>query len=70
VVFAGDALATMSLIGRPPGPQLMPFNEDSGQARASLARLEGLPATVVVAGHGRPFAGSPAEAVERALKSS
>ena len=70
VLFAGDALATMSLIGGPTGPQLMPFNEDSDHARESLSRLEGLPASVVLPGHGKPFAGSPAEAVERALKPS
>lgn len=69
VLFAGDALATMSLIGGAPGPQLMPFNEDSDQARDSLSRLQGLPASVVVVGHGKPFGGSPAEAVERALGS-
>ena len=68
-LFAGDALATMSLVGGPPGPQPMPFNEDSDQARDSLSRLQALPAGVVVVGHGKPFGGSPAEAVERALGS-
>lgn len=66
VLFAGDALATKSFIGGPPGPQLVPFNEDAGRARDSLSRLEGLSASVVVVGHGRPFQGTPAEAVERA----
>jgi glyoxylase-like metal-dependent hydrolase (beta-lactamase superfamily II) len=70
VLFAGDALATMSFFGGPPGPQLIPFNEDIGRARDSLSRLEGLPASVVVVGHGKPFEGTPAEAAERARESS
>lgn len=33
---------------------------------ASLARLEELPAAIVLPGHGEPFVGSPAEAVRLA----
>jgi glyoxylase-like metal-dependent hydrolase (beta-lactamase superfamily II) len=66
VLFAGDALATVSFIGDDPGPQLVAFNEDADRARASLSSLEGLSADVVVAGHGEPFEGEPVEAVERA----
>jgi hypothetical protein len=40
----------------------MPFNEDGDLALDSLSKLEALPAKVVV-GHGRPFEGTPAEAV-------
>src|SRR5215212_5316316 len=66
VLFAGDALGTMGLLGGPTGPQLLPFNEDAERARDSLSRLEGLSARIVTVGHGRPFEGTPAEAAERA----
>ena len=66
VLFAGDALATVSFLDGRTGPQLVPFNEDAAQARQSLSRLEELSANVVVVGHGRPFDGTPAEAVARA----
>lgn len=66
VLFAGDALATVSFLTGETGPQLVAFNEDADRARDSLTRLEGVPASLVVVGHGRPFHGSPAEAVERA----
>ena len=52
------------------GPQLVAFNEDAERARDSLSGLEELPANVVVVGHGSPFEGTPAEAVERARRSS
>jgi glyoxylase-like metal-dependent hydrolase (beta-lactamase superfamily II) len=63
VLFAGDALATMSFFGRETRPRLLPFNEDAGRARESLLRLEHLPASTVVVGHGSPFEGTPAAAV-------
>jgi glyoxylase-like metal-dependent hydrolase (beta-lactamase superfamily II) len=65
VLFAGDALATLDFFGGPPGPQVLRFNEDADRARDSLSRLEALPAGVVVVGHGRPFHGTPTEAVKR-----
>jgi glyoxylase-like metal-dependent hydrolase (beta-lactamase superfamily II) len=68
VVFAGDALATMSLIGGPAGPQLMPFNEDRDRAQEALSRLETVPAKIVVVGHGRPFEGTPAQAIDEARR--
>jgi glyoxylase-like metal-dependent hydrolase (beta-lactamase superfamily II) len=66
VLFAGDALATVSLLDGAEGPRLIPFNEDTGRARESLSRLEGLAAETVVPGHGRPFTGTPAAAVAAA----
>ena len=63
VLFAGDALATVSLLNGETGPQLLPFNEDADQARDSLSRLERVAAGTVVVGHGDPFEGTPAEAV-------
>jgi glyoxylase-like metal-dependent hydrolase (beta-lactamase superfamily II) len=69
VLVAGDALMTDHAMVRHEGPQLLPayFNTDPDQARASLDRLRGLPAEVVVPGHGPAFHGSPVVAVERAL---
>ena len=66
VLFAGDALATVSFLSGETGPQVLAFNEDAERARESLSRLEGLPARVIVVGHGRPFEGAPGEAVARA----
>jgi glyoxylase-like metal-dependent hydrolase (beta-lactamase superfamily II) len=66
VLFAGDALATVSLLNGETGPQLPPFHENAERARASLSRLEALTAGVVAVGHGAPFEGTPSEAVARA----
>jgi glyoxylase-like metal-dependent hydrolase (beta-lactamase superfamily II) len=70
VLFAGDALATVSFLTGETGPQLVPFAEDLSRAAESLSRLEGLPASRVVVGHGSPFEGTPAEAVEVARAAS
>ncbi|MGN6576698.1 MAG: MBL fold metallo-hydrolase [Nocardioides sp.] len=72
VLLAGDALMTAHALVRVPGPQLLPdfFNTDTDQARASLERLRGLDGDVVVPGHGPAFQGSPAEAVDQALRRS
>jgi glyoxylase-like metal-dependent hydrolase (beta-lactamase superfamily II) len=70
VLFAGDALTTASFLTGETAPRVHPFNENAQRARDSLSRLEGLSASVVVLGHGPPFKGTPAEAVERARSSS
>jgi glyoxylase-like metal-dependent hydrolase (beta-lactamase superfamily II) len=68
VLFAGDALATFGFLAGESGPQLVAFNEDASKARESLSRLEPLAAGMVAVGHGRPFKGTPAEAVEAATR--
>jgi glyoxylase-like metal-dependent hydrolase (beta-lactamase superfamily II) len=70
VLFAADALTTASFLTDETAPRVHPFNEDADLARQSISRLEALPAGVVVFGHGGPFKGTPAEAVERARASS
>ena len=64
VLFAGDALATFSLLSGETGPQLLPFNENASQARESLTRIETLTAGIMAVGHGAPFEGTPAQAVQ------
>lgn len=65
---AGDALVTDGLIRGGGGPQLLPdrFHLDVAQARASLERLAGLDAELLLPGHGRPWRGPVSGAVARA----
>lgn len=69
VLITGDALITAHPAARTTGPQLCPpmFNHDQAAAVASLQALAGLPADVVLPGHGPAYHGSPGGAVERAL---
>ncbi len=69
VVFCGDAMATLDLARGTRGPMLHPFNEDQAQAVESLAVLEALPGNLLLPGHGEPFKGTPAQAVEAARRS-
>lgn len=61
VVFAGDTLATRNIYtGREGDPQLLgPADEDTAEARASLARLEAEVSgeVTVLPGHGTPWRG-------------
>jgi glyoxylase-like metal-dependent hydrolase (beta-lactamase superfamily II) len=67
-VCVGDALVTLNAVTGSTGPRLAPaaFSSDPAAARASLGRLAGLEADVVLPGHGEPFHGSPAAAVDLA----
>lgn len=70
VVLSGDALITVDVWNRADrGPQLIrpQFNHDHREAANSLQTLATLDADVVVPGHGRPYRGTPAQAVEEAL---
>lgn len=71
-LLAGDALMTGHALVTEPGPRMLPdlFQHDPEAARRSLHRLRELPADVVVPGHGGAFAGTPREAVLRALQPS
>jgi glyoxylase-like metal-dependent hydrolase (beta-lactamase superfamily II) len=70
VVVCGDALVTLSVLTRRPGPQLHPsaFALDNEQAARSLPVLATLDADLLLPGHGEPYAGSPQRAVEEALE--
>lgn len=62
-LFLGDSLVTRSVATGQLGPQIGPFNADRGQALASLARLEGVEADLVLAGHGEPWTGGVQAAI-------
>jgi glyoxylase-like metal-dependent hydrolase (beta-lactamase superfamily II) len=61
--MSGDTLNTLDVVRGRTGPRISPFWSDRAMAVASLARLDGLPARIVLPGHGEPFAGTPSEAV-------
>lgn len=65
LLFTGDGLATIDLIGPGIGPQMLErrFHLDAEQALQSLDRVADLEAELLLPGHGAPWPGSPAEAV-------
>ena len=70
VLFSGDALVTQNLVGKHNDePQIMQdyFHNDPTLNRESLARLRSVDADLILPGHGVPFHGTPAEAVDKAL---
>jgi glyoxylase-like metal-dependent hydrolase (beta-lactamase superfamily II) len=70
-VFVGDLLCTVSPVsGRRAAPQLQTraSNRDSAQALASLDRVEGVAAELVLPGHGGPWRGGVAAAVHSARR--
>ncbi|HEU4672840.1 MAG TPA: MBL fold metallo-hydrolase [Candidatus Limnocylindrales bacterium] len=62
-LFAGDALATYAVTTGREGPQVAPFTADEPAALASLDRLAGLDAALVLPGHGAPWTGGIDEAI-------
>ena len=67
-LLVGDLLCTWNPLTRRVGPQIMPraFNISSQESLASLDRIEGLTADVVLPGHGEPWREGVAAAVARA----
>jgi len=65
ILFTGDGLITMDLLGTGKGPQMIGdvFNVDTDQARTSLDKIVDLDASLILPGHGEPWEGTPAEAV-------
>jgi glyoxylase-like metal-dependent hydrolase (beta-lactamase superfamily II) len=70
VLFSGDALVTLDTLTGKTGPHVFapPFSHDYGQAVASIDRLETLDADLMLPGHGEPWRGTPAEAVQEARR--
>jgi glyoxylase-like metal-dependent hydrolase (beta-lactamase superfamily II) len=65
-LFMGDALVTRSVATGRLGPQIGPFNADRATALASLAKLDGVEAELLLTGHGEPWAGGIAAAIKLA----
>jgi len=70
LLFTGDGLVTMDLLGPDTGPQMLErrFHLDLEQAEESLSRIENLEADVLLPGHGTVWKGSPSEAVAMARR--
>jgi glyoxylase-like metal-dependent hydrolase (beta-lactamase superfamily II) len=68
LLFTGDALVTHDGLTGHSGPALVcrAFTHDSAAALASLDRLQDLPATLLLPGHGRPCAATPHDAAQQA----
>jgi glyoxylase-like metal-dependent hydrolase (beta-lactamase superfamily II) len=64
VLFAGDAMVNFDYAAGRTGLNQHRFNEDRARALASLAHLERFDAETVVFGHGDPWTGGLAKAVE------
>jgi glyoxylase-like metal-dependent hydrolase (beta-lactamase superfamily II) len=69
-LLVGDAFATYAVTTGERGPRVAPFTADAAQAVASLTRIEGLEASILLPGHGDPFTGSPAEAAKLVRESA
>jgi glyoxylase-like metal-dependent hydrolase (beta-lactamase superfamily II) len=65
-LFAGDTICTWHPLSGERGPQLMAFNISNVEAAASLSNYESVEADLVLVGHGEPWTGGVAAAVERA----
>lgn len=72
VLIAGDALVTRDPLTGDPGPRIPDdsLNESSSQARESLSAIASVEAEVLACGHGEPWRGSMADAVESARSAS
>lgn len=68
VLIAGDAIATYDPITGARGPRLVhdAVNADPARTRASLGALEAVAADTLLPGHGDPWHGTMADAVEQA----
>jgi glyoxylase-like metal-dependent hydrolase (beta-lactamase superfamily II) len=68
VLLSGDVLVTWNPLTGRVGPQVMPssFNRDTPQALRSLDLLDGIPADLLLPGHGEPWTEGMAEAARLA----
>jgi glyoxylase-like metal-dependent hydrolase (beta-lactamase superfamily II) len=67
-LFVGDAMCTWNPLTGATGPQLMPspLNVSNSQCVSSLDQIAAVQADVLLPGHGEPWSGGVAAAVERA----
>jgi glyoxylase-like metal-dependent hydrolase (beta-lactamase superfamily II) len=64
-LFVGDAMTTRNVLTGARGPQLAPFTLEPDNALSSLHRLDGFEAAWVLPGHGAPWSGGVASALDR-----
>lgn len=64
-LFVGDAFVTLNVLSGETGPLVGPFNADTKQTYASLARLERVQAGLALPGHGQPWTEGIGAALER-----
>ena len=64
-LFVGDAIATLAVTTGATGPMIAPFTADPTTALRSLDRLEGTEAGWLLPGHGEPWTGGVAAAIEQ-----
>lgn len=69
LLFTGDGLITMDLLGDSTGPQMIDpvFNLDTDLAYQSLETLAGVDADLLLPGHGDPWKGTPKAAADKVL---
>jgi glyoxylase-like metal-dependent hydrolase (beta-lactamase superfamily II) len=67
VLFSGDALVTRNFRGQT-GPRVMDLNADHAEARKALDHFQGVEAETMLPGHGEPWRGGIAKAVELAKR--
>ncbi len=70
VVFVGDAFATIAVTTGIVGPQIAPFTANAEQALASLDRLAGIDAELLLPGHGAPWVAGTGAAVAAVRESA
>ncbi len=72
LLFTGDGLCTMQLLGPATGPRLIEpvFHMDMDTALTSLDRIVGLDAELILPGHGNSWSGKPADAVQMAREAA
>ena len=70
ILFTGDGLCTVQVLGSRRGPQMIEsvFHLDEEQAWRSLDRIVDVEAELLLPGHGDPWRGSPAAAVADAVQ--
>jgi glyoxylase-like metal-dependent hydrolase (beta-lactamase superfamily II) len=64
-LFAGDTLATLAVTTGATGPMIAPFTADPVEALASLSRLDGIEAGLLLPGHGQPWRDGVGQAIDR-----